>query len=164
MRTVHPVARGGLLLALLFGAAGCSASTDTTLPTEPTSSAAPAASSNASGGTFGAAPAQPGAFTAGTARISSPSGQATLDFSEGLYVSANDSVVANFADGDTTDPNTNALGVNGSASGLSATLIGPLQPQGVSTECTVTTTRLEPTGLAGSFECDGGVTGTFEAH
>lgn len=112
----------------------------------------------------GGSQAQPGQFTDGSATISTPSGQATLDFSEGLYVSANNTVVANFADGDTTDPNTNALGVNGSAAGLSVTLFGPLQRQGVTTECTVSASKLEPSGLEGTFDCEGDVSGTFEAH
>jgi len=118
----------------------------------------------ASGGQGGDSHAQPGEFTAGSATISTPSGQANLEFSEGLYVSLNATVVANFADGDTTDPSTNALGVNGSAAELSVTLIGPLQPQGVSTECTVSASRVEPSGLEGTFECEGDVSGTFEAH
>lgn len=107
---------------------------------------------------------QLGEFTAGSATINTPSGQADLEISEGLYVSANATVVANFADGDSTDPDTNSLGVNGSTAGMSVTLIGPLQPQGVSTECTVSASKIEPSGLEGTLECEGGVSGTFEAH
>ncbi len=101
---------------------------------------------------------------ASTAGGRTPTGLATLDFIEGLYISANDTVVVNFADGDTTDPSTNALGVNGSAAGLSVTLIGPLQPQGVSTACTVSASKIEPNGLEGTFDCEGDISGTFEAH
>lgn len=159
--------RIALAAAILALATACSPATEvgsenaSSADGLPPSQQAPAAGS---AGQADGSQVQPGQFTAGTATITSPSGQATLDFSEGLYVTANDTVVANFADGDSTDPNTNSLGVNGSAAGMNATLIGPLQPQGVNTECTVSAITIEPSGLEGTFECAGGVGGTFEAH
>jgi len=157
------IAVGIIVLALVTA---CSSGTDVGVDGRLETGGRPPAQGTAAGssGQGGGAQAQPGEFTAGSATISTPSGQASLDFSEGLYVSFNATVVANFADGDTTDPNTNALGVNGSAAELRITLIGPLQPQGVSTECTAATSKVEPSGLEGTFDCEGGISGTFEAH
>lgn len=107
---------------------------------------------------------QPGAFTSGSATLTTPNGTATLALDDGLYIEMNDTVVVNFADGDMTDPATNAIGINGSAEELSITLIGPLLAQGVATECVVQPTIVDQSGVAGSFTCKGDVSGTFDAR
>lgn len=156
------IALAGILLALATACSAGSNAASGETDNAGSQSSAPGGAAEASDG--GGPQAQPGQFTAGTATITSPFGQATLDFTEGLYVAANGSVVANFADGASNDPSTNALGVSGSPGGLTATLIGPLQRQGVTTECTVSATKFESTGFEGTFECAGDVSGTFEAH
>ena len=120
-----------LAAAVLGLTTGCG---HTSVPTVDDSSAVlenASPSAGAAAGVDGSSQAQPGSFTTGSASITTPAGQATFDCSEGLYVGANGSVVANFADGASNDPSTNALGVSGSPGGLTVTLIGPLQRQGV---------------------------------
>lgn len=160
MTRIRPIATCGLALALLLGAAACGGGDGD----DPSAGGSPSSTTAAAPGQGGGAQGQPGQFTAGSATVTTPSGKATMDLSEGLYVSANDTVVANFADGEMNDPATNALQVNGSADELAITILGPLQRQSVSTECTVEATKVEPSGLEGTFECKGDVTGSFEAH
>lgn len=161
---MRSIAVSAMAAALLGLSAGCG---NPLAPTTAGDSAADAGGPTASvsaPGADGGSQDQPGSYTTGSATITAPAGQATLAFSEGLYVSANGSVVANFADGATSDPATNALGLSGVPGGLTATLIGPLQPQGVTTECTVSASQFEPTGFVGTFQCAGDISGTFEAH
>jgi len=72
----------------------------------------------ASGGQGGDSQTQPGEFTAGSATISTPSGQANLEFSEGLYVRFNATVVANFNSLDLESGITGAGAAGGNAVGV----------------------------------------------
>lgn len=162
MMLIRRLANCGLLLALLLGAAACGGGDKKDSGGSGGSTSSTTANSGSAKG--GGSRSQPGSFTTGSATLITPQGKATLDLSEGLYITANDAVVANFSDGDMTDPGTNALQINGSAAELTATVIGPLQRQGVSTECTIDATKLEASGLEGTFTCKNDVSGTFEAH